>query len=265
MFSNLLATLTTPLSPSLRALGYLDEAIAMRRRARRNRDAWQPHLVNTRSFVLSSAEKCRDRNKAVVLGSGLLLDVPLAELSDLFRDVVLMDVVCLAEVRRQIKRYPNVRFIERDAIGVAERLFRQSTGEATALPEPSSSVGAYDGASLVVSLNILSQLWVVPRAFIGRLHRAIAPEQVDDWCARVVEAHYSALRGLSCDVCLIGDHEVVKRDRDRNIISRGSTVYGLKLPPPDASWTWNIVPIGKESPHTSKELLVGAWHFHGWS
>ena len=259
MLSDLLATLTTPLAPPLRALGYLDETLAMRRRARRNRRAWQPHLESTRRFVLSAAEKCRDRRTVVVLGSGLLLDVPLAGLSGLFRDVVLMDVVCLSEVGRQIKQYPNVRFIEHDATGVAERLYRQSHSETSALPVPVSSVRAFDDASLVVSLNILSQLWVMPRAFVGLHLRGIAPEQVDDWCARIVEAHYLALRRLSCDVCLVGDHEYVKRDSEGNIISRGSTVYGLRLPQPHASWTWNIVPVGKDSPHASKELIVGAW------
>jgi hypothetical protein len=261
VLSDLLAMLATPLSPPLRALGYLDETLDMRRRSKRNHEAWQPHLENTRRFVLSAAQECADRNRAVILGSGLLLDVPLAELSALFRDVVLMDVVCLPETRKQIKQYPNVRFIEHDATGVAVKLYLLSRSGTSALPEPVSLASAYENASFVVSLNILSQLWVVPRAFIGRHFCAIAPEQVDDWCARIVEAHYSALRKLGCSVCLVGDHEYAKRDREGNIISKGSTVHGLKLPGPAASWTWNIAPVGKGSPYASKELRVGAWRF----
>ncbi len=265
MLSDLVATITTPLSPPLRALGYLDETLAMRRRARRNREAWQPHLENTRRFVLSSAEKCRSRAKAVILGSGLLLDVPLAGLSELFRDVVLMDVVCLPEIRKRINRYKNVTFIEHDATGIAEGLHQMHRSGTATLPEPARPVSAYDDASLVVSLNVLSQLWVVPRAFVGMHLRAVTPEQAEEWCGRIVESHYTSIRDINCDVCLVGDYEFVTRDHAGNVIGRGSTVYGLTLPRPDATWTWNIVPIGKDSPYASRELLVGGWQFHGES
>ncbi len=195
------------------------------------------------------------------LGSGLLLDVPLAELAGMFQEVVLMDVVCLPEIRKQIRLYRNVAFLEHDATGVAERLAENRRRGSMALPDPETSTTAYDGAGLLVSLNILSQLWVVPRAFIGKHLPGIPPEPVDDLCSRIVEAHYSVLRRLSCDVCLVGDYGFVKRDRSGAVISRGSTVYDLALPAPLDSWTWNIVPIGKDSPHASKELLVGGWRF----
>jgi hypothetical protein len=65
---------------------------------------------------------------------------------------------------------------------------------------------------------------------------------------------------MPCDVCLVADHEFVKRDQEGCIVSRGSTVSGLVLPEPDASWTWNIVPMGEKRQYLSKELYVGAWH-----
>jgi len=263
MFSDLLATLTTRLSPPLRALGYLDETLAMRKRARQNREAWQPHLDNTRRFVLASGQKCRDRGTVVILGSGLLLDVPLAELSGMFREVVLMDVVCLPEVRKRIRAYRNVTFREYDATTLAERLYQNGLRGVMALPEPGSLAAPYEDAGLVVSLNILSQLWVVPRAFVGRNLRGILPEQAGDWCSRIVEAHCAMLRTLASDVCLVADHAFVTRDRGGNVISRGSTVYDLALRAPDASWTWNIVPPG--TGEVSKELIVGAWHLHNGS
>jgi len=261
MLSDLTASFTTSLAPAHRALGYLDETLDMRRRARINREAWRPHLDNSRQFVLSSAHRCSNRDKIVILGSGLLLDVPLAELSETFREVVLKDVVCLPEVRKQLTTYGNVTFVGHDVTGLAERLHRNSRQGIIQLPDFAPSVAASDGASLVVSLNILSQLWVVPRAFIGRHLRQIDLEQVDDWCARIVERHYAWLRSLPCDVCLIADHEAVKRDVTGIVISRTSTVFGLQLPQADVSWTWDIAPIGKQNPHASKELIVGAWNF----
>lgn len=260
MLSDLFASFRTPISPHLRAMGYLDEALDMRGRARLNSAAWQPHLDSTRSFVLSSAERCRRKETAVILGSGLLLDVPLAELSAMFRKIVLRDVVCLPEIRRRINRYANVRFIEHDVTGIAKQLYRNSRSGTPHLPEIPPAAGSV-GADLLVSLNILSQLWVVPRVFIGRHMSDIPADQTDEWCGKLVKSHSSWLRSLPCDVCLVADVEQVKRDSTGSIISRSSTVCDHKLPHPDAAWTWNIAPICGKNPHSSKELTVGAWRF----
>jgi hypothetical protein len=261
MISDLITSLITPCSPFSRRLGYLTEAIEMRGRSRRNAAAWQPHLDNTRGFVLSSAEKCRSRSKVIILGSGLLLDIPLAELSAMFREVVLIDVVCLPEVRKRIKVYNNVSFIECDVTNTAEQLYQNGLKGIHELPESVPLVpGIGQDCGLVVSLNILSQLWVIPRAYAGQRFRGLNEYLVDEWCGRVVAAHYSWLRSLPCDVCLVGDHEFVKRDSKGEMISRGSTVYGLELPAPDRSWTWNIIPMDKDTGSVSKELIVGAWH-----
>jgi hypothetical protein len=261
MLLDLYTSLTTRCSPFIRRMGYLNEAIEMRSRARRHQAAWKPHLDKTRNFVLSVAETCRDRNRAVILGSGLLLDVPLAELSSKFRQVVLMDVVCLPEVRKQMGQYNNVRFNEYDVTGIADVLFQIGEKGISELPElgPALSTEIKD-SSLVVSLNILSQLWVVPRAYVSRRMRGLDEYAVDEWCGRVVTSHYAALTSLSCDVCLVADYGFVKRDRKGDVISKGSTVYGLELPVPGASWTWNIAPIEEGSRAFSKELIVGAWH-----
>ncbi len=260
MLYDLFPDLTTPCSTHIRRMGYLDEAIAMRGRSRRNRPAWQSHLDNSCRFVLSVAEQCRNKSKAVILGSGLLLDIPLAELAAMFREVVLMDVVCLPEARKQIVKYGNVRFIEHDVTNVAERLYNS---EQDHLPEPAPATPEIDeNTGLVVSLNILSQLWVVPRTYAVRHLRGVTDDQVEDWCRRIVESHYVSLRSMPCDVCLIADFEFVKFDGEGQVISRASSIYDVALPEADTSWTWDIVPIGKGSPYLSKELIVGAWHVH---
>ena len=263
MILDLLAHLTTSCSPYVRRLGYLDETIAMRGRYRRNRAAWQPHLDNTCAFVLAVAEKVRSRDKIVVLGSGLLLDVPLAELSAIFHDVVLLDVVCLPEVRREIRKFGNVSFIEHDITTIAERLVRNRQYGIPELPEPMPAPAEiYKDAGLVVSLNILSQLWVVPRTYASTQRPALPHDRIEDWCRKIVEAHYAFLASLTCDVCLVADHESVKRDHGGTIISRASTLYGLVLPEPDASWTWSIAPAKNDARSSSKELIVGAWHMY---
>ena len=261
MLADLVTYLTTSCSPYVRRLGYLDETIAMRGRYRRSSTAWQPHLENTRRFVLSVAERVRNRDKVVILGSGLLLDLPLAELSAMFRNIVLMDIVCLPEIRRQIKGYSNVSFVEHDVTTIAERLYTNRLQGIPELPKVApASAETYKDAGLVISLNILSQLWVVPRTYASLQRPALPHDQVEDWCRQIVESHYASLACLPCDICLIADHAFIKRDRDGSIISRSSTLYDIVLPEPEASWTWNIIPAGKDGRSSSKELIVGAWH-----
>jgi len=262
MLRELITYLTTPCSPHIRGLGYLYETIAMRGRFERNQVAWQPHLNNSRAFMLSAAERCRNKKKIVILGSGLLLDVPLAELSTLFHEVVLLDVVCLPDVRKQIRTFNNVKFFEHDVTGITERLFRNRQSRIPELPDSApASASLYEHADMVVSLNVLSQIWVIPRDYALTHLRGLQEDQVEDWCAQLVAAHYAFLRLLPCDVCLVADTEFTKRDRAGRIFSKGSTIAGLVLPAPEATWTWNIVPPGEDDQFASKELKVGGWNF----
>jgi hypothetical protein len=244
-------------------MDYLHEIIAMRSRAGRASVAWQPHLEATKRFVLDSATACEKRDRAVVLGAGLLLDLPLDELASLFREVVLVDIVVLPEIRKQAGRSSNVTMLQRDVTNVAEELYTASLRGLRDLPPSKPSLPeVIADTDLVVSLNILSQLWVMPRTFVLRKTSVpMSEERLDDWCGQIVQAHYEYLRSLTCDVCLVADHRFEKRDRSGALVSQGSTVYNLELPDPDESWTWHIAPIQEESRFLSKDLIVGAWRF----
>src|SRR4051794_1867981 len=109
MLLKLLQYAVTPCPWYVRRMGYLGELLGIKARYARCRAAWEPHLQNTRTIITRAAAKCAQRRKAVVLGSGLLLDVPLAELAGAFREVILVDVVHPLEVRWQRSRFPNVQ------------------------------------------------------------------------------------------------------------------------------------------------------------
>ncbi len=240
---------------------YLDEVIAMGRRYRRNGMSWRSHLEHTRRFILSAAKKCQNHRKAVILGSGLLLDVPLDELSSTFLEVVLLDIVFLPEIRRTVKKYGNVKLIQHDVTNMARKLHENIHQGRHDLPEAMPMVpGIDENTGLVVSVNILSQLWVVPRAYVLKKLPGLDEELVDVWCRRTVESHYTYLLSIPCTVSLITDHEYAKRDQEGRIVNCGSTISGLALPQPDASWKWDIVPMSDGRQYLSKELNVGAWN-----
>lgn len=259
MLYELYTYLTTPCPHYVRHMDYLYEAIAMRSRYRRNRASWQPHLEQTRRTILSAAERARSRRRIVILGAGPLLDVPLEELSSMFNEVVLLDIVFLPEVYKRVKPHPNVRLVQHDVTNMAETLYESVRSGARELPTAAPAVPDIDkNTGLVVSLNILSQLWVMPRTYALKKLRNLDDEVVDDWCEQITGSHYAFLQSLTCPVCLIADYEFVKRDRERRIVSEGSTIAELALPEPETAWTWNIVPLGEEQ-FASKELKVGVW------
>ena len=263
MIREVITYLSTPCLPYAKKMGYLYETIAMRERYRRNKASWQPHLENTRRFILSAAENSAKNNRITILGSGLLLDVPLKELSGLFKEIILADIIHLPETRKTAKKFKNVRPIEFDASGISERIFMNISEGAMELPESEPHLPENE-ADLVVSLNLLSQLPVVPHAYalkkIAHLDKNGATEdEIIDWCRRIIESHVSWLKSLPCPICLISDHEFLLKDKNGIIREKGSTLYGVSLPEPDESWTWSIAPIGEERKGLSKELHVGAW------
>lgn len=263
MLHELFTYLTTPCPAHARRLRYLYEVIAMRARHRRNRAAWQPHLENTRAFILAAADRCGPGGSVAVYGAGLLLDVPLAELAARFREVHLLDIVFLRETRRKVRRFGNVTLVEHDATNIAEALCRDGRLRPGNLPEPSPSPPeCVRRADLVVSLNILSQLAVMPRAHVAGHRDDLDDEQIDAWCGRIVATHLALLRSLDHHVCLVADHAYEKTDRSGEVVDAGSTVYDLPLPEPDASWTWDLAPLGEGDRALATSLAVGAWHLH---
>jgi hypothetical protein len=260
MLYELFTYLTTPCPQYVRHMDYLYEIIAMKSRYRHNRAAWESHLENTRQFVISAAQGCRNRSKAVILGAGLLLDVPLGELSSIFREVVLLDIVLLPEVLKSARKYDNIRIIQHDVTNVARRLHENILRGRHELPEALPAIPEIDeDTGLVVSLNILSQLWVMPRAYALNKLRNLDEDRLNDWCGKIVQSHFTFLTSLPFTICLIADHEFIQRDRQGTIVRRGSTISGFTLPPPHASWSWNIVPPSEDRQFLSKELNVGAW------
>ncbi len=253
--------MVTKCADYVRFMGYLHQAIALRARYRRRRTSWQPHLEKSRAFIVDIAGRCLKREKVVVLGSGLLLDVPLAVLTKVFDEVVLVDIIHLPEAGKRIRDYPNVRLVQADITGIAEALYDDIAYGRYELPELKPVIPETDDrTSLVISLNILSQLSAIPVEYVQKKTSKHDDSVLQAWCDRIREAHLAALRELSCDVCLIADYEYVRRDSNGKIIESGSTVGNLKLTSPDWSWTWHIAPRGEETRGRSKELLVGAWH-----
>jgi len=254
----LLEYFTTPCPKYARKLGYLKEAIAIGARQKRLAGAWAPHLDQSQTLIREAMDQCGRRRTALVLGSGLLLDIPLAELSRQFEHVVLADVVHLRAARRQAAAFANVTLAAEDVTGMAADFdFRVSSGwQGDPVPDPTVFLDR-PGIDLVVSANMLAQLPIFPAAALQRRTR-LDGEPLEDFCRAVIAAHLAYLRRFDAVVCLITETERAALDKDGVVVQRQDALYGTELPGRGTQWNWDLAPLGEVSrTHAMRNRVVG--------
>jgi hypothetical protein len=227
--------LTTPCPRPIKDMGYLRELIGMAARYRRCRTAWQPHLERCKDWIIQAMEGSLGR--VVVLGSGLLYDVPLKQLSDHFDEVVLVDILHMPEVRKTARTFTNVTLKTRDITGFVETLH---SGASQTPPDLADM--PLEGADLVISLNVLSQLAVLPLAY-AQLEAAA--------CRALMQAHLDALARASGRVCLITEVEQ-RLCLAQEVIEKEQPLAGVVIPKDlkvrSTSWDWNFAPCPERHP-----------------
>ncbi len=243
-------------------MGYLRETIALRARWRRCRSAWQDHLAHSRGLIERAIAGCPRRRVAMLLGAGLLLDVPVEALSRAFERVLLVDILPLARVRRQLARFGNVELIAGDATGVVDELHRRVRAGARPLVLPTpGNPGLYrvPGLDLVVSANLLSQLPVQPIAWLDKIGLdglGLGADEVVAFARALIRAHLDDLSGLDCAVALIADVERRRIDRSGAVVERDDALIGVELPWPTEHWIWRIAPAPELDRHDDWENRV---------
>jgi len=239
MLPEALAWLFTPASRLARQTGHLSETIAILARERRCRAAWRPHLEASQGALIDSARLVTCRRIALVLGSGPLLDVPLHELSGLFGEVWLVDMVHPRRARRLARRHANVRLIEHD---VTECLADPSAEQA----RPMRFLDE-DRIDWVASVNMLSQL---PIARGGM--------QAGDGGEIVMARHLSYLSRFQAPICLLADLEQVTLDAEGRVETRtdfSPLLAGWKV---QSEWRWDVAPPGELGGGLSRYHRVAA-------
>ena len=246
MILELLEYLTTDCPGYARRLGYLTEAIAIKARHRRHCEAWAPHLARSRAVIGAAADGCIRRRTALVLGSGLLLDIPLGALAAAFDTVLLVDVVHLRAARRIAARYPNVSLVTGDVTGLAVDFGARLREGWRGAPVPAPALYHEDARiDLVVSANIAAQLPVMPAAALRRA--GLDEDAVGRFCAALVRAHLDYLVGFAGRVCLITETEREVYGPDGGVWRLEDALFGIALPEGGTRWTWDLAPVGEVS------------------
>ncbi len=217
---------------------FIRSSVNLWSRARRCRKDWAEHERRSRQAVLDAIADLRQRRTAVVLGSGLLRDVPIEALAKSFDTVVLVDLVHLASVRIRLRARGcrNVRLVERDLSGYDDLA-------AGGTPEPLAFLRRVPYLDFVVSANLLSQIG------LGVKHRLETEPSggMPDAGARLIAAHIEGLSNLPCRTCLVTDISYAVIDRSGKTRETADLLQGVTPPAARDRWTWPVAPLGEES------------------
>lgn len=235
----------------------------LRFRGQRCEAAWRSHIFRSRTLILEAARHCRRNEKVLILGSGPLFDIPVAELSWRFRNVVLVDLLHPWKVHTLARRYPNVRLQCIDVTGVIQRAYTALLDGRSLEEVPQCKPDFFldDEVDLVVSANILSQLPLAPVRYASRLKRRTAPWEAKAFSRRLVVNHLDWLASFSGNVCLMSDLERLYCDGD-TVVCQHRSLWGVDLPLGGQTWTWDLGPKPEIDPNLDvRHRVIGYARF----
>ena len=250
--------LTTPCPPLARRFGYLSEMVALGARHRRQRRAWAPHVAACHRFVDQAMEWAAPGGRALIAGSGLLIEIPLQRLATRFDEVVLVDILHSRAVRRRVADMANVRLVELDVSGALAPL-AAALDTGGPLPTGFNAPIPDDGPfRFALSCNLLSQLPLLPLEAVERRAPATPAADRMAFALRMVHGHL-------CWLSAIAEHAALFTDIDASWIHGGTvteiedSTWGLALPAPDMSWLWDIAPAPEQDRRQDLRHSVGGW------
>jgi hypothetical protein len=238
MLAELALRLLTPAGRMTRRLGLVAESAALWARGLRQRKAWAAHHARCRAVIAAVVEELASRRTVVVMGSGLMRDVPLALLRKRFARVLLVDLVHLPQIRLRAAAHRNVTLLTGDLGGVIGWL----AGDAAARLDPVADIVADPSVDLVISANLLSQLaWPIEDWLESHPASALPP----DLPSRCIAWHLQDLARFDARICLLSDIRTVTRNAAGDVLETFDLMRGVRVPPAPESWDWPVAPLGE--------------------
>ena len=227
----------------LHRMGYYNYQHGLIHRHLNQNSGWDDHLKRCREFILKAADIVKPE-KISVLGSGWLMELPLAELSERTRQITLYDIVHPPEVIEQTAQIGNVKLLESDLSGglIAEvwskaggmRFFnRLKSLEDINIPEFIPA----DDPGMIISLNLLTQLEILPEKLLRKKISA-CNDKFMTFRKRVQENHIAFLKKHTS--VIISDVAEILIDADGTSHENQTLLTSLPEGRIRESWIWDF-------------------------
>jgi hypothetical protein len=223
-------------------MGYYDDQAGILRRYRRETQNWDAHLQHTRQFVIDAAQGM-NRQSAIVLGSGWLLDVPLQELSAMFAQVTLADIRHPAKIKQTAEKLGNVECKACDISGFALPVYRYVQQYRRSkkrppldciVPDVMPDWSKYD---FVFSCNILSQLDILLVDYLSQFFE-LDGNELTAFRQKVQQTHIDSLSPTPS--CLVADYEERTYSPDGQLLNTKPLIDHPITAKKYVHWTWTF-------------------------
>jgi hypothetical protein len=224
-----------------RQLGLTSGQIGIYNRYVREREGWEKHLGKSRQAIVDAVEQFKPQS-VCILGSGLLLDVPMEELLSRNINITLVDLAHPAQIVNKYSSNPLVKFETHDLTGGLIQYLQTTRLKLLnffTLVNLVSKANTYaSNADLVVSLNLLSQLSDIPMEFL-RHKKVLTDWQCIELASTIQQKHLESL--LKAKSLLITDIMEEFYDEQGNLTATRPTVHiDLSLLTYVQEWLWEF-------------------------
>jgi hypothetical protein len=227
----------------LNRLGYYDYQQGFIFRHLKQDEGWNSHLERCRNFILKALE-IHKPDKVTVLGSGWLLELPLSEMLERVKQVLLVDIIHPPEVVKQAGTLKGVELLRADISGgLIDEVWRKTA----AIPfyRRLKSLSDIDvpeykpdfDPGMVISLNILTQLEILP---VKRLLKKsiINDEEMNGFRKKIQEKHIGFLKKHKS--VLITDKAEIFTAKTGDITEKQTVIAKLPEGQLREEWTWDF-------------------------
>lgn len=246
----------------VRKMKFISDQAGIINRYLREQENWEPHLNNTRDFVLQSFNN-KDIKNLAVLGSGWLLDLPLRELSKKFKKILLVDVFHPPQVVKKAEKYPNVLLYETDLTGGGIkfcwnlRKSQEAYREKYILDSFSPSVPDLPlKPDAFVSLNLLNQLDILLVEFLERKKVPVVDAEIRRFRKTIQQFHLNWI--TSKPGCLITDTMEVNNGPGNKTEEQPLVHVDLPEGGRREEWIWDFDLSGNYHPGSETRMKVMA-------
>lgn len=221
------------------AFGHLSQSISLIARENRCKKFWQTHRDNSKKQILQELENSLDFDAILILGPGPMHEIPIEEISQKFKRVVLVDIVHLNETKNKFSHLKNLEFINHD-ISELEEIIQLHKKLINVKPQKFLN----ESWGFVISSNIMSQIPLHFEEYVQKHYpHLIETSILEDFLKQVSHDHFNYLLEFKAPVLLITDVESHYCDKNGRIFQIDKNFEHLNLGTPLLSWDWDIAPI----------------------
>jgi len=248
----------------LNKMGYYNYHNALIKRHLNQDGGWDSHLENCRNFIMRALDFHKP-SKVTVLGSGWLLDLPVAEMVENNTKIILVDIIHPPEVINQTGSLGNIELIEDDITGgLIKEVWDESRRHSFFNPFKSLeniSVPEYTpdyDPGMVISLNLLTQLEYLLTNFLKKKSE-IKEEEFSQFKSEIQKKHIDFLKKHNS--VLISDVTEIITNKSGTVAATPTLMTNLPPCRFSEEWSWNFDRAGSDYFNTRSLLKVVALTF----